>query len=88
MLRAKKHKTWTDEDMIAAVAAFKSGGISFGNAASQFNGPKSTLRDRITGCVIHGKKNGAETKLTHADEEKLSAYLIDSANKAMGKGKR
>ena len=87
MPHAKKHKTWTDEDMIATVTTFKSGGISFRNAASQFNVPKSTLRDRITGRVIHGKKNGAETKLTHEDEEKLAAYLISSSKQGYGKSK-
>ena len=87
MPRAKKHKTWRDEDMQAAVATFKAGGISFRNAASQFNVPKSSLRDRVTGRVIHGKKNGAETKLTPADEEKLAAYLIETSKQGYGKSK-
>ena len=52
-------------------------GISFRNAASQFNVPKSSLRDRVTGRVIHDKKNRAETKLT-PDEEKFAADLIET----------
>ena len=73
--------------MQAAVAAFKAGRISFRNAASQFNVPKSSLRDRVTGRVIHGKKNGAKTKLTQTDKEKLAAYLIETSKQGYGKRK-
>ena len=53
----------------------------------QFNVPKSMMRDRITGRVVHGTKNGPETKLTAEDEKKLAAYLIDVSKQGYGKSK-
>ena len=77
-----------EEDMLAATATFRASGISFRKCADQFNVPKSTLRDRITGRVVHGTKNGPETKLSAEDENKLAAYLIDTSRQGYGKGKK
>lgn len=49
MPQLKKFITSKEEDMLAAVETFLKGGISFRKCAMQFNVPKSTLRDRITG---------------------------------------
>ena len=87
MPRAKKFLAWKEEDMLAAIATFRAGGISFRKCADQFNVPKSTLRDRITGRVVHGTKNGPESKLSTEDENKLAAYLIDTSRQGYGKSK-
>ena len=73
--------------MLTAIATFRAGGISFRKCADQFNAPKSTLRDRITGRVVHSTKNGPETKLSAEDENKLAAYLIDTSRQGYGKSK-
>lgn len=72
--------------MLAAVETFLKGGILFRKCAMQLNVPKSTMRDRITGRVAHGTKDGPETKLTAEDEKKL-AYLIDLSKQGYGKSK-
>lgn len=48
---------------------------------------KSTLRDHITGRVVHGTKNEPETKLSTEDENKLAAFLIDTSREGYGKSK-
>lgn len=71
-----KRKLWTEENMLAAIEAVKDG-ESVRKAAMDFNVPKSTLGDRVSGRTEHGKKSGPEQILALEDEKKLAAYLID-----------
>ena len=69
------------DDYFCVACGCLKGGISFRKCAMQ------TLRDRITGRVVHGTKNGPETKLTAEDEKKLAAYLIHVSKQGYGKSK-
>ena len=64
--------------------AYPSGSVPL---SSTYVPKKSTLRDRTTGRVVHGKKNGPDTKLTEEDEAKLAAYLIETSKQGYGKSK-
>ena len=65
--------------MINAVAAVEEG-ESIRHAALLYNVPKSTLSDRISGRVVHGKKSGPQPYLTLAEEEELASFLIGCAS--------
>lgn len=51
--KSSKRKCWDDEEMIAAMNAVKDGG-HIKRAAEEHGVPVSTLRDRISGRVVHG----------------------------------
>jgi len=72
---SKKRKQWTEESMVAAVQAYKDGqGVT---AAARLHGvPRSTLYDRVTGHVTHGRKPGPNPYLTKAEETELSKFLV------------
>ena len=55
-------------------------GMSVRRAALDFNIPKSTLNDRISGRVIHGMLSGRPKYLTNTEEEELVRFLIRSSS--------
>ena len=44
--------------MTSALNEFKKGELTIGKISEKFQIPKTTLHNRITGCVIHGTKPG------------------------------
>ena len=49
------------------------------------NIPPSTLKDRLSGCVEHGKNSGPAPYLTSKEEKELSDHLILAAQSGYGK---
>ena len=72
--------------MLAAVEAVRNG-VTIRKAAADFNVPKSTLGDRITGRIEHGDKSGPDPIISAEDERKLAAYLIDVSKQGYRKSK-
>jgi transposase-like protein len=66
--RQSKRKQWADEEMAAAMSAVRNG-MAIKRAAEEHGVPPSTLRDRISGRVVHGTKPGPRPYLS-LDEEK------------------
>ena len=62
--------------------------LSIKGASREYNVPYSTLRDRLTGRVIDGVKNGSPTVLTDQEETDLSQYLIKCADLGVGKTRK
>ena len=58
-----RRKQWSNESMVSAIKAVKDG-MSVMRAAAQFDIPRSTLQDRVTGRVKHGQKPGPRAYLT------------------------
>ena len=54
---AAKRKQWTEEQMTGALAA-ASEGMPANRAATMYGVPRSTLKDRLSGRVVHGHKSG------------------------------
>ena len=46
----------------------------------QYDVPKSTLHDRVTGKVDHGAKVGAPHYLDDEEEEELTKFLVGDAS--------
>ena len=66
----KKRKQWDETSMIRAMEAVKSGELKANQAAKEFCVPPTTLKDRISGQVRHGRNPGPEPYLTN-DEESI-----------------
>ena len=82
---ALKHKQWTNEAMEAAMDDVKSGKSSLSFAARLHNVPRSTLHDRVSGKVLHGKNPGPEPYLSTAEEKEFANFLVDVAKAGYGK---
>ena len=61
--------------MNKAVSSVKDG-VSIRRAAEQFNVPKSTLGDRVSGRVQLGSRSGPKTYLSDHEEKELATFLI------------
>lgn len=77
-MRPTKHKQWTDEQMTSALAA-ASKGMSANKAATVCGIPKSTLKDRLSGRVVHGRNRGPRPYLDPNEEKELTDFLVLSA---------
>ena len=73
--------------MQAAIDAVKTGmGV---NAVARSHGvPKTTLKDRISGRVVHGSKPGPHQYLTNEEEKNLAHYLEEVADIGYGKTRK
>ena len=56
------------------------GSLTVRRTALQYDVPKSTLHDRVTGKVDHGAKVGAPHYLDDEEEEELTKFLVGAAN--------
>ena len=85
--RGAKRKEWTEEQIQAALGDVKKG-VS-GNHAADLNGiPRSTLKDRLSGRVIHGTNPGPVPYLTKDEEIELSDHLLTASEIGYGKTRR
>ena len=61
--------------MLAAISSVQDDGLS-GNQAVDLHGvPRSTLKDRLSGRVIHGTKSGPKSYLTAEEENEFDMHL-------------
>ena len=71
--------------MLAAMALAQSSNVSANRAADLHGVPRSTLKDRLRGRVVHGTKPGPRPYLDTAEESELVDYLFESAKAGYGK---
>ena len=70
---------WTESQMLAALHAVLNNHL-LGNDAAPLHGmPLSTLKDRLSGCVIRGQKPDHNPYLTKQEEKELTDYLVLAA---------
>jgi len=73
--------------MKAAIESVKAG-MSGNRAADSHGVPRSTLKDRLSGRVIHGVKPGPQPYLTADEESQLSSHLLMASKIGLGKTRR
>ena len=54
-------------------------------AAAEYGVPRTTLKDRIAGRVVHGTNMGTQPYLTREEEMELVDFLITYSNTGYGK---
>ena len=52
------YKGWREDNMVRAVDSVLKKGTSIRKAAKEYDIPKSTIADRISGCVLMGAVSG------------------------------
>lgn len=64
--------------MISALQAVRYG-MGVNRAALEHGVPRTTLKDRVSGKVVHGSKSGPPPYLTKEEETELAEFLRTSA---------
>jgi hypothetical protein len=83
--RPKKHRQWSEESMLGAMNAVKEGLMGVNRAAFEFAVPRTTLKDRISGRVIHGTSTGPKPYLSLEEEKELVDFLLKCSRMGYGK---
>lgn len=52
----KRRKLWDNASVVMAIEAVKDGKFGINRAAKEHGVPRTTLKDRLSGRVEHGKK--------------------------------
>ena len=60
-------------------------GMLVNKAAILHGVPCSTLKDCLSGCVIHGRKPGPQPYLDGEEEKELTDKLIDASDSGLNK---
>ena len=81
----KWRKNWTEEGMEQAIKSITLRGMSVREAAEQYNIPKSTIYDRLSGKVLPNMSCGAPKYLTDNEERELATFLIGCSKIGYGK---
>ena len=75
--RPLKYKYYTQSDLEMACKAVREG-LSVRRAAEEYQIPKSTLQDHISGKVLCGSKSG-QRYLSEQEEEELVTFILEAA---------
>ena len=67
--RPKRLRQWTNYSMLRAMNAVKNGLMGQNRAALEYGVPCTTLKDRLSGKVVHGTSMGPKPYLTHEEEK-------------------
>ena len=86
--RGGKRKQWSNTSMQAAMKAVSDDGMSINKAAVLHGVPKTTLKDRLSGRVVHGTNPGPAKYLDEEEEHALADHLIVSAKAGYGKTRK
>ena len=86
--RSAKRMQWTESQMSAALDAVLNNHLSGNKAAALHEVPPSTLKDRLSGRMIHGRKPGHKPYLTKQKEKELTDHLVLAAKVGYGKTRR
>ena len=71
----KRRMQWTDEQMVAAMKSVEEGLSGVNQAASLHGVPKTSLKNRLSGRVVHGTKPGPKPYLDRNEEKELAEFL-------------
>ena len=74
--------------MLAVISSVQNNGLSRNQAADLHGIPRSTLKDRLSGRVIHGTKSGPKSYLTAEEENELEMHLLQASKMGFGKTRR
>ena len=83
--RPKKLRQWSNESMLRAIEAVKNGEMGQNRAALEYGVPRTTLKDRLSGRVVHGTNIGPKPYLTKEEEKELVDFLITCSKMGYGK---
>ena len=74
--------------MVAALQAVKDGELGVNRVVATYGIPCTTLKDRLSGRVVHGVNPGPQPYLDPKEEKHLAEYLIEAASLGCGKTRK
>ena len=74
--------------METAMEAVMNGKTSINKAAVMYNVPSTSLKDRLSGKVVHGTRPGPKRYLNEIEEKEHADHLIEVASIGYGKTRR
>lgn len=77
--RPGKYKLWRSDQLVQAYEAVVKGKLSVRRAAEEFNVPRSTLHDRLSGRTQFGVTSGPCRYLSDEEEEELVVFIKNCA---------
>ena len=83
-----KRKEWSEKSMELALRDVTNGVMGVRRAALEYNVPKSTLSDRVTGRVRPGARSGASRYLEEEEEEEIVQWIRGCAEVGCAKSIR
>lgn len=86
--KPKRRKLWDNKSMVLAIEAVKDREMGVNCAAREYGVPCTTLKNRISGRVDHGKNPGRLPYLTAQEEGELASFLKEAVEVGHGKTKR
>ncbi len=78
-IRPSVHKKWKSEHLLLACQAVQNG-LSIRRASEEYQIPKSTIQDHISGKVAMNSKSGPAKYLTDLEEAELVQFLEKCAD--------
>ena len=84
--RPSKRKQWTDQQILAAIEVVENSCGTY-QATKEHKVPKLTLKNRLTGRVVHGTNPGPHPYFNKQKDE-LAEYLVQTAQVGYGKTRR
>ena len=76
---------WTNEQMENAMRVVVNGEMGMNRAALQYGVPPTTLKDRMSGRVMHGSKIGQKPYLSYEEEKELVEFICTCSKMGMAK---
>ena len=83
--RPAKLRIWSNQSMLQAMETVKCGYMGMNRAAIEHGVPRTTLKDRLSGRVIHGTNIGPKPYLTQEEEKQLVEFLVNCYKMGYGK---
>ena len=83
--RPTAYKKWKQGHLSKAVGEIQNGSLSVRRAALEYDIPKSTLHDHLTGRVVCGGLSGPRKYLTDEEEDELEEFLVGCASVGFAK---
>ena len=87
LLTGAKLRIWSNQSMLQAMETVKSGYMGMNRAAIEHGVPRTTLKDRLSGRVIHGTNIGPKPYLTQEEEKQLVEFLVNCCKMGYGKSR-
>ena len=85
----KKRLKWDEKSMVLAIESIKNGTCrSVKRACEEYDVPRTTLQDRLTGRVQHGVRPGPKPYLNQGEEKDLVNFLEVTSSIGYGKTRK
>ena len=84
----QKRLPWSNKSMETAMETVMNGKTSINKATVMYNMPCTSLKDQLSGKVVHGTRPGPKRYLNEIEEKVLADHLIEATSIGYGMTRR